>query len=235
MEEKLIFHYSRMKIKKALNIGILFIMLCQTKAKKEVIFFIAIAEFQILRDKILENSKKILELIDERREISEKIGKLKKLLNLSTRDIEREIEVERSIKFRDKFIVSSLRYLFEFSIYFQEETEMVIPWKREKIDGENYLSLEGEKFLVEVFSGIYFGSFGKRVFLNQKIPQNMIFGFIVMGSHIIIDKGEKDLPRLNFLKFNASEASLIVQNERLKLLIPEKIENIYKSEDLVIV
>ena len=210
-------------------------MLCQTKAKKEVIFFITNSEFIALREKIFENTRKIIELLEERKELSERIGRVKGILNLRVRDFEREMEIEKSLKIKDEFIAGSLRYLFELSIYFQERNEIDIPWKREEIKGECYLSLEGDRFFIELFTGIYFGSFGKRVFLKVNVPKNMLFSFILKGSHILINDGHDNLPKLNYLNFSEGEAGIVPLDGRLKLLVPESKDWIYRKNDLVIV
>jgi len=234
MEEKLIYYYLKIEIKKNLNTGSVSIFLCQTKTKKEGIFFIKENEFFVLRKKIFENTKKIIELLEERKELSEKIGNIKRILNLRVRDFQREKEIENSLNIKDEFIARSLRYLFEFSIYFQETNEIDIPWKKKKIKGEYYLLLEGDKFFIELLTGIYFGSFGKRVFLKVKIPRNIVFSFMLTGSHILTSKEHVDLPKLNYLNFYEGEASIVSNRGRLKLLIPESMESIYRKNDLVI-
>lgn len=79
-----------------------------------------INELDNLRDEIYLNSKKMLELLEKRKELAAKIGDIKDSENLNIRNRGREIEILKTLS-RDPFQESVLNILFEFSIHYEKK------------------------------------------------------------------------------------------------------------------
>ncbi|WMT52076.1 MAG: chorismate mutase [Ferroplasma sp.] len=78
-----------------------------------------INELDNLRDEIYLNSKKILELLEKRRELAGKIGEIKNSENMDIRNRAREIDILKTLS-RDPFEEFVLNVLFEFSIHYEK-------------------------------------------------------------------------------------------------------------------
>ena len=74
-----------------------------------------------LRNEIYLNSKKILELLEKRRELAERIGDVKDSEGMNIRNREREIEILKALSY-DDFESYVLNILFEFSIHYETQS-----------------------------------------------------------------------------------------------------------------
>ena len=79
-----------------------------------------INELDNLRAEIYLNSKKILELLEKRRELAERIGDVKNSEGIIIRNRKREIQILKALAYDDfeKFV---LNILFEFSIHYETQ------------------------------------------------------------------------------------------------------------------
>lgn len=104
-----------------------------------------INELDNLRGDIYLNSKEILELLEKRKELAEKIGDVKNSKGMSIRNREREIEILKTLS-SDGFEESVLNILFEFSIHYEEKPN-IDPGSLhypEIINGIRYIKYSGE-------------------------------------------------------------------------------------------
>lgn len=146
-----------------------------------------INELDNLRDEIYLNSKKILELLEKRKELAGRIGGIKASEGLEIRNRNREVEILRALS-SDPFEKSVLNILFEFSIHY-ERTDTFPDIQLKYSDYGN-----GLKYIE------YRGNYNNLIFLLSKIlnPGSIIkCGDITMSNmledtgHHIVDHIEK--------------------------------------------
>ena len=80
-------------------------------------------ELDLLREKLLENSKQLLHLFKERLDLGRSIGEVKRSKNLNLRDRTQELQVLRKLKVTDPIEERFLNILFELTVMSEAQEE----------------------------------------------------------------------------------------------------------------
>ena len=82
-------------------------------------------ELDLLREKLLENSKQLLHLFKERLDLGRSIGEVKRSKNLNLRDRSQELQVLRKLKVTDPIEERFLNILFELTVMSEAQEETI--------------------------------------------------------------------------------------------------------------
>lgn len=82
-------------------------------------------ELDLLREKLLENSKQLLHLFKERLDLGRSIGEVKRSKNLNLRNRSQELQVLRKLKVTDPIEERFLNILFELTVMSEAQEETI--------------------------------------------------------------------------------------------------------------
>lgn len=142
-----------------------------------------------LREEMLQNTILLLDILRERKIISEKISALKLEYGMEIRDRRREKEVIEKLSVKDPIIKRLLNLLFEYSIQIQNPLSDSIKWKELNISGETFSMITGERDYILLLAGLCLGKIGGSAYTNKALPEPLELGLILSGMHIIIGEG----------------------------------------------
>ncbi|WP_162009549.1 chorismate mutase [Thermoplasma volcanium] len=124
-----------------------------------------------MRQDLLENTKSILALLEKRREITRKIGKIKHNNGLPIRDAERELRVKSELCSNNPL----LNVLFEASIFDQQSLNSAMD-----------LRLSGDKDSLLFALGLILSKPGIIICVNRAVPRSLEAGCQLNGGHIVV-------------------------------------------------
>lgn len=183
-----------------------------------------INDLENLREELYDNSKEILNLLEERKKLANKIGKYKDAKKLNIRNREREIEILKNLA-GNQYRNIILNILFEFSIHYEQENHEISPVYSININGIKYAEFRSHREnLVFILSRII--NPGSLIHCHSE----MMCRILTASGHHIVDSIEN--PDLTIYMDGRNNQDIILTDS--SLLISEKFfdskDNIYSIE-----
>ena len=140
-----------------------------------------------IREDVFKNTKELLRLFEERRNLSRRISIIKSRGNLDIRDREREIRVLKMMPDLDPVQRSILNMIFEYTIWCEFKVESP---DQEKMQSEPFI-LNGSMDILEYFASTICCSPGSEVYASNELNENFKLGAVKKGAHIINGKSDR--------------------------------------------
>lgn len=169
-----------------------------------------------LRGRILENTRHLMEVLNERSRLAEELTAAKLVTGIPLRDREQEIRVMSSsgdLSLTERRI---LNMIFEFTISVQERKTGI----RDNMVGESHekpFEIRGEPFALSYLAGLLVSMPGREIYCNGNPDASVRMGIVDNGGHLI--DGPVDSPEtVVCLGFDDEHCSISLdRNGRMKI------------------